>query len=229
MDLSGLVILVTGASKGIGRALTKTLYNYGATVIGVYNKTNINEIYDTYRCDISKEEEIKELFNYINKKYNKLDVLVNSAAISMDNDIYDKSKKEFMKVLEVNLVGTFLMCKYASLLMNKGVIVNISSTNATDTYNILSMDYDASKAGVTNLSKNLANRFPSIKVVTLEPNWVNTESVLEMDKEYLMKELKRVGQKKLLTKEEVVNKIIEIIIKDEIVSGIVIRMDGSNE
>ena len=147
----------------------------------------------------------------------------------MDNDIYDKSKDEFIKVLEVNLVGTFLTCKYASQIMDKGVIVNVSSTNANDTYNILSMDYDASKAGVTNLSKNLANRFPNLRVVALEPNWVDTDSTLEMDQEYLQNELKRVKQKELLTKEEVAAKIIEIIINDNIVSGSVVRMGDRNE
>lgn len=229
MNLSGLVVLITGASKGIGKTLANILNEYGATVIGTYNKTKINELYDTYKCDISNENEVKELINYVKNKHEKLDVLVNCAAISMDNDIYDKSKDEFMRVLEVNLVGTFLICKYASKIINRGVIVNVSSTNATDTYNILSMDYDASKAGVTNLSKNLANRFPYLKVVALEPNWVNTDSTLEMNEEYLKKELARVGQERLLTKEEVALKIIEIILNDEIVSGSVVRIGDSNE
>ena len=229
MDLSGLVVLITGASKGIGKTLASILNEYGATVIGVYNETKINELYDTYKCDISNEDEIINLIDYVKNKHDKLDVLVNCAAIAMDNDIYDKSKDEFMEVLEVNLVGTFLMCKYASKIMDRGVIVNVSSTNATDTYNILSMDYDASKAGLTNLSKNLANRFPYIKVVALEPNWVDTDSTLAMDKEYLKKELERVEQTKLLTKEEVALKIIEIILNDDIVSGSVVRMGDSNE
>ncbi len=229
MDLSGLVVLITGASKGIGKTLASILNEYGATIIGVYNETKINELYDTYKCDISNEDEIINLIDYVKNKHDKLDVLVNCAAIAMDNDIYDKSKDEFMEVLEVNLVGTFLMCKYASKIMDRGVIVNVSSTNATDTYNILSMDYDASKAGLTNLSKNLANRFPYIKVVALEPNWVDTDSTLEMDKEYLKKELERVEQTKLLTKEEVALKIIEIILNDDIVSGSVVRMGDSNE
>ena len=229
MNLSGLVILITGASKGIGKTLANILYKNGATVIGVYNHTKIEEVYDTYKCDISKEQEIINLINYIHDKYKKLDVLVNCATIALDNDIYEKSKEEFMMVLEVNLVGTFLMCKYASKIMDKGVIVNVSSTNATDTYNILSMDYDASKAGLTNLSKNLANRFPYLRIVALEPNWVDTDSTLEMDKEYLKKELKRVGQRELLTKEEVALKIIEIILNDEFKSGSVVRMGDRNE
>ena len=82
------------------------------------------------------------------------------------------------------------------------------------------------KAGVENITKNLAQRLPNLKICALAPNWVNTDSVLEMDKNYLEEELKRVGQEKLLKKEEVALKIIEIIINDDIRSGEIIRMGG---
>lgn len=230
MDFAGLVVLITGASKGIGLCLANILHEYGATVIGVYNSNKIEDVlFDTFKCDLSEEEDIKNLISYVKNKHEKIDVVVNCAALSLDNDIYDKNKNEFMRVLEVNLVGTFLMCKYASLEMERGVIINISSTNALDTYNPISMDYDASKAGVENLTKNLALRFPKLKICALAPNWVNTETVLNMDPEYLEKELKRIGQDKLLKKEEVALKIIEIIINDDIRSGEIIRMGGFNE
>ena len=230
MDFAGLVVVITGASKGIGKCLANIMHEYGATVIGVYNNTKItNVLYDTFKCDISNEEEIKKLFDYVIKKHEKIDVLVNCAALCIDNDIFDKSKSEFMKVLEVNLVGTFMMCKYASLNMNKGVIINISSTDALDTFSTISMDYAASKAGIENITKNLAIRFPDLKICALAPNWVNTETVLEMNPNYLESELKRIGQSKLLKKEEVAVKIIEIIINDDIRSGEIIRMGGFNE
>lgn len=230
MDFSNSVILVTGASRGIGLCLCNLLTEYGAKVIGIYNETKIkNVLFDTYKCDISNELEIKKLFKYIKNKYGSLDVLVNCAALCLDNDLYDKTKKEFMKVLEVNLVGTFLMCKEASILMKKGVIVNISSTDAQDTFSTFSMDYAASKAGVENLTKNLANRLPNIKVCAISPNWINTDTVLNMDKDYLKNEMKRIGQKKLIQKEDVVIKIVETIVSDDIVSGEVIRMVDSNE
>lgn len=230
MNFEGLVVLITGASKGIGKALANILHEYGATVIGVYNSTKITDVlYDAYKCDISNEKEITELFDNIILKHEKIDVVVNAAALSLDSDIYEKSKDEFMKVLEVNLVGTFLMCKYASLKMERGVIINMSSTEASDTYSILSMDYAASKAGVENLTKNLANRFPNLKICALAPNWVDTETVLEMEPTYLENEMKRVGQEKLIKKENVALKIIEIIINDDIRSGEIIRMGGFNE
>lgn len=230
MDFSGIVVLITGASKGIGLTLSKILHEYGATVIGVYNNTLIKtEEYDTYKCDLSNELDIKNLIDKVHKKHEKIDVVVNCAALCLDEDLYEKSKEDFMRVLEVNLVGTFLMCKYASLKMDRGVIVNISSTDASDTFSPYSMDYSASKAGIENLTKNLALRLPNLKICALAPNWVDTETVLSMDKDYLESELKRIGQDKLLKKEEVALKIIEIIINDDIRSGEVIRMGGFNE
>jgi len=230
MDFTGMIILISGASKGIGYTLANLLTDYGANVIGIYNNTKIkNAKFDTYKCDISNEKEINKLFKYIKSNYGKLDCLVNCAAMCLDNDLYDKSKNEFMKVLEVNLVGTFLMCKNASMIMNKGVIVNISSTDASTTYSPISMDYAASKAGIENLTKNLALRLPNIKICALAPNWVDTETVLEMDQNYLKTEMERIGQEKLLTKESVVIKIVEIIVNDDIVSGDIIRMVSNNE
>lgn len=229
MDFSNLVILITGASKGIGLCLSEILSNYNAKVIGTYNKTKVDVSFQMYKCDLKKEKDIKNLFKQIKDDYGKLDCLINCAALAIDNDIYDKSKKEFMEVLEVNLVGTFLMSKYASKLMDKGVIINISSTDATDTYNTYGMDYSASKAGLENLTKTLALRFPSIRVLALAPNWVDTESIREMDPEFLASELKRIGQKELLKKEDVALKIIELIINTDYVSGSIVRMDGINE
>ena len=129
------------------------------------------------------------MFNTIRNDFPQLDILINNAGIAMDNDIYDKTKDEFLKVLEVNLLGTFLVTKEATKNMDKGIIINISSTDGIDTYNDLSMDYCASKAGINSLTKTLAMRFPNIKVIALAPNWVKTKSVLEMDPAFLKQEL----------------------------------------
>ena len=230
MNLDGLVVLVVGGTSGIGKTLIDILHEYGATVIATYHNKKINnELIDTYYCDITSEGSINELINYIKDKHEKLDVVVNCSAIDMANDLYDKTKDEFMKVLEVNLGGTFLVCKYASLNMHKGIIVNVSSTDATDTYNPLSMDYASSKAGVENLVKNMAERLPNLKICAVAPNWVDTDAVLEMDPNYLKEEMDRVGQKELIKKENVALKILEIIINDDIRSGDIVRMSGKNE
>ncbi len=229
MDFAGLVVLIVGASSDIGGTLASILNDYGATVIGTFNNNKIDELYDTYKCDITSEKEVKELFDYIKDKHEKLDVVVNCAALTMDNDIYDKSKDEFMRVIEVNLGGTFLINKYASLIMDRGVIVNMSSTDASTTYNVYEVDYASSKAGVETLTKIMAQRLPFLKVCALAPNYVDTESVRKMDQEFLKSELKRIGQDKLLTKEEVALKIIEIIINDDIISGEIVKLGDNFE
>ena len=225
------IALVTGASRGIGLTLSNMLVNIGYKVIGIYNNTIVyNDLIDYQKCDISKEEEVNNLFNYIKDKYNKIDILVNCAALSIDDDIYNKSASDFMKVLSVNLVGTFLMCKYASLIMDNGVIINVSSTNGVDTYTPISLDYDASKAGLDNMTKNLANIFSNIKVYAIAPNWVDTDTTLSIDSDYLEKEMQRIGQQKLIKKERVCQKIIEIIENNNnIKSGSIIRMEDGNE
>lgn len=230
MDLSNLNIVIVGVTSGIGNTLANILIEYGATVIGTFHqKKPNNELIDNVHLDLCNEEEIKEVFTKIKEKHERIDVVINLGALCLDEDIYEKTKSNFMKVLETNLVGTFLVCKYASLVMNQGVIINMSSTDATDTYGVLSMDYAASKAGVENLTKNLANRFSNLKICALAPNWVDTNAVLEMEPEYLQSELKRINQKELIKKEHVAFKLIEIIINDDISSGSIIRMGDNFE
>ncbi len=227
MDFSGLVILITGASRGIGFTLANIFHEYGATVIGIYHKNVIkNVLFDTYQCDITDELAVQNLFMNIKNKHEKLDVVVNCAALALDNELNEKTYAEFMEVVGVNLGGTFQICKYASKLFEPKVIINMSSTDAQDTYSKLSMDYSASKAGVENLTKNLAKSLPNIRICALAPNWVDTESVLEMDPDYLKKELLRVNQKELLRKTDVALKIIEMIINDDYSSGTIVRMEG---
>lgn len=230
--------LITGASSDIGIAITKKLASMGYNVIIHYFKNkdaalNLEkQIIHNYcvktlvvNADISSTNEVNNMINTILKEFPQIDVLINNAGIAIDNDIYDKTKEEFLRVLEINLIGTFLVTKEVSKNMKKGTIINISSTDGIDTYNDLSMDYCASKAGINSLTKNLAMRFSNLKILALAPNWVKTKTVLEMDPQFLKNELARIGQKELLTTEEVANKIKELIIDDNITSGSIIRLD----
>ena len=100
------------------------------------------------------------MVNDVISKFGKIDVLINNAGIAIDTVFEDKTKDNFMKTLEVNLVGTFLVSKYVSKYMLKeqtGSIINVSSTNGIDSYYVESLDYDASKSGVISLTHNLAN------------------------------------------------------------------------
>jgi 3-oxoacyl-[acyl-carrier protein] reductase len=122
------------------------------------------------------------------------------------------------------------MCKEAIKVMNKGVIVNIASLDGIDTFSPYSMDYAASKAGVINITKNMASDVSNARIVALAPAWINTQTVLDMNPNYLKEEMKKHHQDKLLDKEKVALKIIEMIENDKYKTGSIIRMeDDSNE
>lgn len=231
------VVLVTGASKGIGYHTATIFAKNGYDVVINYNtdKDSALELQNNIhkyggksliiKADISNEKEVEEMISTTIKEFGHIDVLVNNAGIAIDNDIFDKSKEEFLRVLEVNLIGTFLVTKEVTKHMEKGTIINISSTDGIDTYNSLSMDYCASKAGVISLTKTLAQRFPNLNIYAAAPNWVKTPSVLEMDPEYLKNELERIGQKELIEPVTVAEVIFNLT-KDDIPSGNIIRIDN---
>lgn len=230
MDFSNVVVIVTGASRGIGKMVANILKKYNAKVIGVEHNEKIDLDIDKFKCDITKEDDVKDLFNYVIKKYRYIDVIINCAAINKDNKYIDKTYNEFMDVLSVNLGGTYLMNKYGLLNIDKGVIINLSSLDGIDTYNEFSIDYCASKAGINNLTKNMATINKNIKVCALAPAWVDTESVLEMNPSFLKKEMEKNNQKRLLKKEEVALKIIDMIINnDDYISGDIVKMEVNNE
>lgn len=229
MDLRGVVVLIIGISNDIGEVLADILLKYHATVIGTFYKNKIKKDYETIKCNVTKEKEVQNLFSYVKSKYSHIDVVVNLVGLDISNDIKDKSYEEFMNVVSVNLGGTFNIAKYASIYMERGTLINMASTDGIDTFNPLSLDYAASKAGIINLTKNLALRLKNIKVCGLAPNWIDTKNTLSMDPEYLKAELERVEQTKLISKESVALKIMEIMINDDIVSGTICVMRDGNE
>ena len=217
-------VLITGAAKGIGKELVKVFHKNNYEVIFTY----LNSIEEALKlekelgvkaikCDITSEEDIKKLL-----ELEHIDILINNAAYTQDNYYYDKTKEEFMKVLEVNVVGTFLMIKYLSKIMDNGLIFNISSADGIDTYNEVSMDYCASKAAIISLTKTYSLALNS-KVIAVAPEWVNTEIVKDMNPLFLEEELKRTNQKRLLEPNEVANKIYDIA-NSEIKTGNIIRI-----
>lgn len=231
------VAVVTGSAKGIGKELIKKFASLNYDVVIVYNtsksealklKKHIENNYKVdalaVQCDITKENDIKNILKEVLSKYSKIDVLVNNAAYACDNYIIDKTKEEFMKVLEVNVVGTFLVTKYFHPYLDDGIIINISSTDAVDTYSRISMDYCASKAGVNSLTKTFAQEFKNIKVIGVMPKWTNTESIREMNTDYLKSELKRIGQKRLYEPDEVADNIINVINDKGIESGSIVKV-----
>ena len=186
------------------------------------------------KCDISNENDIINLKNRVLEKFNKLDVLINNASICNDTTFDMKTKDSIMKILEVNLVGTFLMCKYFGDIMyeNKsGNIINISSTNGIDTYYEYSLDYDASKAGVINLTHNIASHYaPYIRVNTICSGWINTDMNKNMDIDFKRQEENKILLKRFADPKEIANTIYFVTSDDaSYINDSVIRIDGGKK
>lgn len=230
--------LITGASSGIGRELAKKMASLGYDLFLTYYKNKElcekfqKEIQEQYsikcfiqKCDLKEEKEIQEVIKNFQEKLGSLDILVNNAATYCDNLFLKKTKDEFLEVLEVNVVGTFLMSKYAIPIMkDHGLIINMASTDGIDTYNLYNVDYAVSKAGIIQLTKSMSLIFKNIKTIAIAPNWVRTESTLAIDEEYLQAELKRINQEKLIPVEKVVKTIIDAVQNKNIKSGEVIKI-----
>ena len=220
-------VLVTGGARGLGLAISLYYLKMGHSVVVNYNnssdlalklKSEYGDRVSIVKADVSKEDYVKRMFDALGK----LDVVVNNAGIAKDSDPMEKSAEEFLEVIKVNLLGTFLVSKYAVNHVDKGCIVNISSTNALDTYYPESMDYDASKAGVISLTHNfsLYLKDRDIRVNVVCPDWIDTDMNLGMDEEYK----KSLG---VFLKPEEVAKVVYDVSIDESVNDAVIRV-GDN-
>ncbi len=231
------VILVTGASRGLGEAIAKKFLDNNNIVYINYNKTSLKELEEKYheyknarfiKCDVSNEEEIKNMMFKIKEEEGHLDVLVNNAGIAIDSELKDKTKENFQKILDVNLIGPFLTSKYVLDIMNKGSIINISSNTGIDTYYSYGLDYDASKAGLINLTHNFASMYaPNIRVNCLAPGWINTEMNKELDKEYIKEECEHILLERFAEPKEIAN-VVFFLASDEAsyINDSIIRVDG---
>lgn len=231
------VILVTGASRGLGEAIAKRFLNNNDTVYVNYHNTSLEELEKKYqeynnvkfiKCDVSSEIDVKNMMHKIKEESGHLDVLVNNAGIAIDSELQDKTKESFRKILDVNLIGPFLTCKYVKDIMKKGSIINISSTNGIDTYYSYSLDYDASKAGLINLTHNFASMYaPNIRVNGVAPGWINTEMNKELDREYIKEECEHILIKRFADPKEIANVVFFLASEEaSYINSTVIRVDG---
>ena len=217
-------VLITGGSRGIGAATAKEFASHGYNIIINYVENDFQaqnirqEILSKYdvkvtlvRADVGQEKDIEKMISTIKKEYETIDCLINNAGIAIDTTLEDKTVANFHQILDVNLIGPFLMSKYIGQLMLEqgyGRIVNISSTNGIDSYYPYSMDYDASKAGLISLTHNFAIQYaPHIQVNCVAPGWVNTEMNKELEKEYIAEENKHILLKRFAEPKEIAETI----------------------
>lgn len=243
MRLEDKVVIVTGASKGIGRAIALEAAKEGANVVINYltdleGALTLEQEIKKYgkktlviKADVKEEIEVKKLVDEVKDEFKRIDVLVNNAGIAIDTLFEDKTKENFMKTLDVNLIGPFLMSKYVGKIMleqRQGKIINIASTNGIDTNYPMSIDYDASKAGLISLTKNLAKEYaPYINVNAVAPGWVNTPMNKEMDDSFKEEEIKKIFLNRFAEPSEIA-KVVTFLASDDAsyINSEVIRVDG---
>lgn len=189
--LEGKIALVTGASRGIGRQIAKTLAAKGAAVIVNYNgsaakaEETVREIREAggsaeaIQCNVSDFNSSKEMLDGIVAKYGRLDILVNNAGITRDNLVMKMSEEDFDAVIQTNLKGVFNCIHHISRQMLKqraGRIINISSVSGV-LGNAGQANYCAAKAGVIGLTKCMARELASrgITVNAVAPGFIRTD------------------------------------------------------
>lgn len=235
------VIVVTGASRGIGREIAKTLSRENNKVIACYNNSEKeatilkeelekeNKKIDIIKGDISKREDCKKIVEYVINKYKKIDVLINNAGISTYNLFTDITDEEWNRTINTNLNSVFYMSQETVKYMIKqkeGSIINISSI-----WGIVGAScevaYSVSKAGIDGMTKALAKELgPSnIRVNSIAPGLIDTDMNNDLTKEELDNiinetPLCRIG------KPEDIAKGIKWLVEDEFTTGQVISING---
>lgn len=189
--LKNKIAVVTGASRGIGREIAKTLAAKGAAVIVNYNGSaaKAQEVVDeitaaggqaeAVQCNVSDFQAAGELMDYVVKQYGRVDILVNNAGITRDNLLMKMSEEDFDAVINTNLKGAFNCIKSISRQMLKqkgGRIINISSVSGV-MGNAGQANYSASKAGVIGLTKAVARELATrgITCNAVAPGFIETE------------------------------------------------------
>ena len=241
MKMNNKIILITGASRGIGQCTAKVLALKGYTVVGTYRnsekeaKIMQEELkekgidIDFFKVDVSKREGVKKLINYVICKYGKIDVLINNAGISQIKLFTEITDEDWNNILDTNLNSVFYMTQEAvkNMIHNKqGCIINISSIWGLIGASCES-HYSVSKAGIDALTKSLAKELgPSnIRVNSIAPGIIETSMNEHLNEEEIKKVKEEIPLGKI-GKPIDISKCIEWVIEDEYVTGQVISING---
>ena len=243
MRFKDKIVLITGSSRGIGRATAIAFAQEGAKVVVNYVKNkeagektvaeikNLGTDAIAIQADVASENDVKRMVKEAIQKFGAIDVLVNNAGIVWDIPIFTKTVEQWERTLRVNLIGAFLCAKYVVSHMKDRVgasILNISSTNGIDSLSPESTDYDASKAGMISITKNLAQSLaPNIRVNSIAPGWVDTEINKDLSKDVVESETQKIALGRWGRPEEIAKAALFLCSEDaSFITGSVLVVDG---
>lgn len=249
------VVLVTGSSRGTGKATIIEFARHGYNVIIDYidsekeanpafrifnNKEDANKLKEyvennfgvkalVVEADVSNEQEVKKMAKVIENEFKHIDVLVNNAGVVFDRDFEDIMVDEFKRTIEVNVLGAFIVTKELFKYMKKGSsIVNVSSTNGTKVISPESLDYNISKVGLQSLTRDLAYQFkPDIRVNAVAIGWADTDMNKDLPKEYIEEETSKIYVERFADPTEIAKTIYFLASEDSgYINGEIINIDG---
>lgn len=212
INLSEKKVLITGGSRGIGKACVELFIKAGADVFFTYERNakaaknllkNVNrykpekQVIKDYQMNLSEEGDIVRVIREIVKEFKRIDVLVNNAGIWKYGEADTMTKENWEETIRINLTGTFLVTREVSRVMKKkkyGRIINITST-AGQRGEALHSHYAASKGGVISYTKSLSTELANFNITTnsIAPGWVDTEMCDEVFEDANYKESVRKG------------------------------------
>jgi 3-oxoacyl-[acyl-carrier protein] reductase len=229
-NFEGQTVIVTGGTRGIGKAIAEGFLKAGASVIVTYStneaaaakfkqdNSQFAENIDIQKVNVTKYEEVEKFFKYIDTKYGGFEVLVNNAGIRKDSILAMMKESDWHDVLNVNLAGIFYMCKFAvMILMRKryGRIINISSV--MERYGFEGQaNYAASKAGLSALTKSLSKEVATrgITVNCVSPGFIATELIQDLPDKLRGDYLARIPLKRFGGTEEVAGCVLFLASKE---------------
>ncbi|MBT2292511.1 SDR family oxidoreductase [Paenibacillus albidus] len=242
MSLNGKVVIVTGASRGIGRQVAIQLAQSGAKVVVNYssNQVKADEVVKTIersggeataiRADVSKVSEVEVLFSETLERFGRLDILINNAGIMECTAIADVTEEMFDRHFAINVKGTYFACQQAMKHMEKGgSIINFSTSVSgamLPTYSV----YAATKGATEQLTRHLAKEFgpKDIVINCIAPGQVSTELFLHGKSEELIDSYRRMNSFGRLGEPEDIGNAIELLVSDKArwITGQTIRVNG---
>lgn len=248
MRFKDKVVIITGSSRGIGAETAIQFAKEGANIVIDYfvsdyepdAKENAQDVVSRIQelgteaimveCDVREKSQIENLIEQTQKRFGRIDILVNNAGYVVDLPIEERTLEDWHRTIDTNLLGTYLCTKLISKHMNDGgAIVNAASTNGIYYNNPESIDYDASKAGIINLTKNFAKALGDrkIRVNATALGWANTKMNTQLPKDFLQREIDKTYLKRFAEEEELAKLTLFLASSDSsYITGTTVIIDG---